>query len=121
MASSPGVASSRKRVLGADIDDFAVLRLPGAVHDPGDLPELAAYLEDHRAGGPTDGADGQAREQEDHGGAKNQSHKGLRREDDGLVDEPVVALSQHATDGVGVGAEESGRGKHGGGDRDALW
>src|SRR5215216_1045983 len=49
-----------QRVLGADIDDFAVLRLAGAIHDPGDLAELTAYLEDNSAGRTTNCADQQA-------------------------------------------------------------
>src|SRR5699024_3328852 len=35
-----------QRVAGDDVDHAAVLRLRGAVHDPGDLPELAAHLVD---------------------------------------------------------------------------
>ena len=41
-----------QRVAGADVDDPAVLRLLGAVHDPGVLAELAAHLEDDRARRP---------------------------------------------------------------------
>ena len=40
-----------QRVAGDDVDDLAVLGTTGALHDPGDLAELAAHLVDHGAGG----------------------------------------------------------------------
>jgi hypothetical protein len=38
-----------QRVAGADVDDLAVFGLGRALHDPGDLADLAAHLEDDRA------------------------------------------------------------------------
>ena len=51
-ASRPGRDQLAQRVPGDDVDDLAVLRPAGALHDPGDLAELAAHLEDDRAGRP---------------------------------------------------------------------
>ena len=53
-----------QRVARADVDDLAVLGTAGALHDPGDLLELATHLEHDRAGGAADGVDRQAGEQE---------------------------------------------------------
>ena len=45
-----------QRVLGADVDDAAVVRPLGEVHDPGLGAELVAHLEDDPAGGAADTA-----------------------------------------------------------------
>ena len=62
-----------QRVPGADVDDAAVLGLLGVVHDPGVLAELATHLEDDGAGRAGHGVDGQAREQEHHRGAEDET------------------------------------------------
>ena len=54
-----------QRVTRADVDDAAVLRLLGVVHDAGVLAELAAHLEDDGTGRPRHRVDGEAREEED--------------------------------------------------------
>ena len=77
----PGRHQLAQRVLGDDVDDLAVLRTAGALHDPGDLAELAAHLEDDRAGGAADGVDRQAGEQEHHGRTEQQADQDGRVED----------------------------------------
>ena len=84
-----------QRVAGDDVDDLAVLGLGRALHDPGDLAELATHLVDHRAGRPADGADGQTGEQEDDGRTEDQADQGRRREHHRLDLEGLVALPQH--------------------------
>ena len=116
-----------QRVLGDDVDDLAVLRTAGALHDPGDLAELAADLVDHGAGRAGDRVDGQTGEQEHHGRTEehaDQDQLGLktRKSSSALPSSavtPAASTSASATD-VGVGAEQRGRGQHGGRDRDAL-
>ena len=71
-----------QRVLGDDVDDLAVLRTAGALHDPGDLAELAAHLVDHGTGGAADGVDGQAGEEEHHRRAEQQADQDGRVEDE---------------------------------------
>ena len=114
-----------QRVAGADVDDLAVLRTAGALHDPGDLPELAAHLEDDRAGGAADGVDRQAGEQEHHGRTEEHAdqHVGVedreRRAGRARPARRRPRPTASPTD-VGVGAEQRGRGEHGRRDRDAL-
>ena len=111
-----------QRVLGDDVDDLAVLRATGALHDPGDLAELAPHLEDHGARGPGDGVDRQAREEEDDAGAEQDADQDGRVEDVELEELVLrrVGLDERLEHRGGVGAEQRGRGEHGGRDRDAL-
>ena len=52
--------------------------LLGALHDPGVLAELAAHLEDDRAGRAGHRVDGQAGEEEHHGRADDQADEVAR-------------------------------------------
>ena len=70
-----------QRVLGDDVDDLAVLRTTGALHDAGDLAELAADLVDDRAGSAGHGVDQQSREEEHDG--RTEEHA----DDDGGVED----------------------------------
>ena len=79
-----------QRVAGADVDDAAVLRLLGVVHDPGVLAELAAHLEDDGTGRAGDRVDRQAGEEEDDGRAEEQADQHARR-DDAVVERGVRA------------------------------
>ena len=118
-----------QRVLGADVDDAAVLGLLGVVHDPGVLAELAAHLEDDGAGRPGHGVDGEAGEHEHHCGTEDQADQHVGRHDllvEHRLDEGARLLGQPdrgrraRLPGVGVGAEQRRRREHGGRDRDAL-
>ena len=81
-----------QRVLGDDVDDLAVLRTAGALHDPGDLAELATHLEDHRAGGAADRVDRQAGEQEHHGRAEQHADEDCRVEHDEVEQVGLVGV-----------------------------
>ena len=120
-----------ERVARADVDDPRVLGLFGALHDPGVLTELTAHLVDDRARGHGDRVDRQARKQEDDRGAEEQADEHARRDDLGVDhelevgdllgrDAPFVDGRQGTSPGIGVAAEEGGRGEHGGRDGDAL-
>jgi hypothetical protein len=95
------------------------------------LAELAAHLEDDRAGRAGHGVDGQAGEEEDDGRTEHDSDEGVRVGDQavgaveevlalGLLDPRDVERTNRALPGVGVGAEQCGGREDGRGDRDAL-
>ena len=118
-------------VAGADVDDLAVLRLCRALHDPRDLAELTAHLEDDRAGSAGHGVDRQAGEHEDDRRTEDEADEGLRAGDqtEGIVEEALslglgdlggVELLDRALPSVGVGAEERRRSQNRRGDGDAL-
>ena len=81
-ASRPGVTSSRSESLVTMSTTLPYSGRAGALHDPGDLAELAAHLVDHRAGGPGHGVDRQAGEQEHHRRAEEHADQDVRVEHD---------------------------------------
>ena len=80
-ASRPGRHQLAERGLRADVDDAAVVRLLGVVHDPGVVAELVPHLDHDLRGGAADRADRERREQERDRPAEQQPD-----EDVGVVD-----------------------------------
>src|SRR3546814_11596999 len=68
-----GCGQLAQGVLGDDVDDLAIFGPTRSLHDSGNLAELTAYLIDHRPGGPADGVDAEAGEEEDHRDADQQA------------------------------------------------
>ena len=130
-ASRPGVASSRSESRVQMSTTLPYSGLLGAVHDPGVLAELAAHLEDDRAGRAGHRVDRQAGEQEHHRGADEQADQvasgstTLRtpaycRFVGAAVERRRPVVDDRGADRVGERAEQRGRGEHRGRDRDAL-
>src|SRR5699024_9188343 len=111
-----------------DVDDLAVLWAHFAGHDTGELRELAAHLHDDGAGGLGHGVDREPGEQEYRSGPEDHAHEGDRGDDlvvehggdDVVAPRGLIDLCDRCGDRVGVGAEQSGRGEHCGGDGDTL-
>ncbi len=98
------------RGVGGDVDALGVLGRGRALHQPGDLFELAAHLDDHLLGRPAHSGHGEGGEEEgQHGADEQASH------DDRLAD----VDDRHPDHGLEGGEERQG-GQGGGADGEAL-